>query len=115
MSGLAHALGWLGEIREALDCWERAYSGFRQRPDPAQAAFVAIQLCLLYSANLGNHAAAAGWMARAARLVDEHALEPLRGWVLIARAPGPARRITSAGLLQSATWSCARSLRSASP
>jgi tetratricopeptide (TPR) repeat protein len=86
LSGPAHALWWLGEIREALDCWERAYSGFRQRPDPAQAAFVAIQLCLLYSANLGNHAAAAGWMARAARLVDEHALEPLRGWVLIAWA-----------------------------
>jgi DNA-binding CsgD family transcriptional regulator len=86
LSGLADALWWLGEIREALDCWERAYSGFRQRPDPAQAAFVAIQLGLLYDANLGNHAAAAGWVARAARLVDEHSLEPLRGWVLIAKA-----------------------------
>jgi tetratricopeptide (TPR) repeat protein len=85
-SGLAEALWWLGEIREALDCWERAYSGFRQRPDPAQAAFVAIQLSLLYNADLGNHAAATGWVARAARLVDEHALEPLQGWVLIAKA-----------------------------
>ena len=86
LSGLAEALWWLGEIRESLDCWERAYSGFRQRPDPAQAAFVAIQLGLLYDANLGNHAAAAGWVARAARLVEEYALEPLRGWVLIAKA-----------------------------
>jgi tetratricopeptide (TPR) repeat protein len=86
LSGLAEALWWLGEIREALDCWERAYSGFRQRPDPAEAAIAAIQLSLLYDANLGNHAAAAGWMARAARLVDEYTLEPLRGWVLIARA-----------------------------
>ncbi len=86
LSGLAEALWWLGEIRESLDCWERAYSGFRQRPDPAQAAFVAFQLGMLYDANLGNHAAAAGWVARAARLVDEHALEPLRGWVLIAKA-----------------------------
>jgi DNA-binding NarL/FixJ family response regulator len=86
LSGLAEALWWLGEIRESLDCWERAYSGFRQRPDPAQAAFVAIQLGMLYDANLGNRAAAAGWVARAARLVDEHALEPLRGWVLIAKA-----------------------------
>ena len=85
LSGLAEAQWWLGEIRESIDCWERAYSGFRQRPDPAQAAFVAIQLGLLYDANLGNHAAAAGWVARAARLVEEHALEPLRGWVLIAR------------------------------
>jgi len=77
---------WLGDIRESLECWERAYSGFRRRPDPAQAASVAIQLAVIYDANFGNHAAAAGWVARAARLVDEHALEPLRGWVLIARA-----------------------------
>jgi len=86
MSGLAEAMWWLGEIRESLECWERAYSGFRRQPDPARAASVAIQLAVLYDANLGNHAAAAGWVARAARLVDEHALEPLRGWVLIAKA-----------------------------
>ena len=90
LSGLAEALWWLGEIRESLDCWERAYSGFRQRPDPAQAALVAIQLGMIYDANLGNRAAAAGWVARAARLVDEHALEPLRGWILIARAADSA-------------------------
>src|SRR3712207_5414265 len=63
-SGLAEALWWLGEIRESIDCWERAYSGFRRRPDPAQAAFTAIYLGLLYNANLGNRAAAAGWVAR---------------------------------------------------
>jgi ATP/maltotriose-dependent transcriptional regulator MalT len=86
LSGLAAALWWLGEIRESLDCWERAYSEFRRRPDPAQAVFAAIQLSILYDANLGNSAAAAGWVARAARLVEEHALEPLRGWILIANA-----------------------------
>ncbi len=90
LSGLAEALWWLGEIRKSLDYWERAYSGFRQRPDPAQAASVAIQLGILYDANLGNHAAAAGWVARAARLVEEHELEPLRGWVLIAEASAAA-------------------------
>jgi tetratricopeptide (TPR) repeat protein len=90
VSGLAEALWWLGEIRESLECWERAYLGFRTRSDPAQAASVAIQLGVLYDANFGNHAAAAGWVARAARLVDEHALEPLRGWVLMARATGAA-------------------------
>ena len=90
MSGMAEALWWLGEIKESLDCWERAYLGFRRRPDPAQAAIVAIQLSILYDANLGNHAAAAGWVARAARLVDEHAIEPLRGWVLVARAADAA-------------------------
>jgi DNA-binding NarL/FixJ family response regulator len=89
-AGLAEALWWLGEIPESLECWERAYSGFRRRPEPAQAASVAIQLAVLYDANLGNYAAAAGWVARAARLVDEHELEPLRGWVLIARATDAA-------------------------
>lgn len=86
LSGLADALWWLGEIRGSLDCWEGAYSGFRRRPDPAQAAFAAIQLSILYEANIGNYAAAAGWAARAARLVEEHELEPLRGWVLLAEA-----------------------------
>jgi tetratricopeptide (TPR) repeat protein len=86
LSGLAEALWWLGEIQESLECWERAYTEFRRRPEPAQAASVAIQLAVLYDANLGNHAAAAGWVARAARLVEEHVLEPLQGWVLIARA-----------------------------
>ncbi|HJQ30256.1 MAG TPA: LuxR C-terminal-related transcriptional regulator [Rubrobacter sp.] len=90
LSGLAEALWWLGEIRESLDCWERAYLGFRRRQDPAQAAIAAIHLSILYDANLGNHAAAAGWVARAARLVDEHAIEPLRGWVLVARAADAA-------------------------
>src|SRR5215204_2538445 len=85
-SGLAEAMWWLGEIRESLECWERAYSEFRRQPDAAQAASVAIQLAVIYDANLGNQAAAAGWVARATRLVDEHALEPLRGWVLIASA-----------------------------
>ena len=26
LSGLAEAMWWLGEIRESLECWERAYS-----------------------------------------------------------------------------------------
>ena len=32
------------------------------------------------SANLGNFAVSAEWLARAARLVGEHGLEPLRGY-----------------------------------
>lgn len=85
LSGLAVALWWFGEIQESLECWERAYLGFRQRPDHAQAAFIVIQLGLLYNAKLGNQAVAAGWVACAARLVEEHDLEPLRRWVLVAK------------------------------
>jgi DNA-binding CsgD family transcriptional regulator len=80
--GLGSALWWLGEIREAVRWWELAYAMFRPI-DPVQATNVALQLGFLYQANLGNEAAAAGWAAHAARLVDEFDLEPMRGWVLL--------------------------------
>jgi DNA-binding NarL/FixJ family response regulator len=86
MFGLAVALWWLGETREPVRCLEQAYAAFRRRSDPAQAANAALELCFLYHENLGNHAAAAGWVARAARLVDEFDLEPLRGRVLLIKA-----------------------------
>jgi DNA-binding NarL/FixJ family response regulator len=86
MFGLAVALWWLGETREPVRCLEQAYAAFRRRSDPAQAANAALELCFLYHENLGNHAAAAGWVARAARLVDEFDLEPLRGRLLLIKA-----------------------------
>lgn len=84
--GLGDALWWLGEIEEAVGCAERAYAGFRKRPDPAQAAMTAIQLCIGHGANLGNLTAARGWLGRAESLVDQFQLEPLRGWLLLVRA-----------------------------
>jgi len=96
--GLGGALWWLGEIREAVRCWEQAYATFRRRPDPVQATNAALQLGFIYQANLGNDAAAAGWAAHAARLVEEFDLEPMRGWVLLIKAsscPDPG---------QSQTW-----------
>ena len=77
--GLGEALWWLGEILESARCWERAYVAFRSLPDPIGAANVALQLTFLYQDNLGNRAAAAGWAAHAARLIDEFDLEPVRG------------------------------------
>jgi DNA-binding CsgD family transcriptional regulator len=84
--GLGNALWWLEEIEASLRCRERAYAEFRRRPDPLQAAIVALQLCPHYGANLGNEAAARGWLARAARLVEEFELRQLDGWVLLSRA-----------------------------
>ena len=84
--GLGVALWWLGETRGSVRCLEQAYAAFRRRSDPVQAANAALELSFLYHENLGNHAAAAGWMARAARLVDEFDLEPLQGRVLLIKA-----------------------------
>ena len=84
--GLADALWWLGEIQVAVGHRERAYAEFRRRPDPINAALVAVRLCVDYRANFGNFAASAGWLARAARLVQEFRLDPLRGWILLLEA-----------------------------
>jgi tetratricopeptide (TPR) repeat protein len=84
--GLADALWWLGEIQDAVGYRERAYAQFRRRPDPVHAALIAVRLCVDYRANFGNFAASAGWLARAARLVEEFRLDPLRGWILLLKA-----------------------------
>jgi hypothetical protein len=47
---------------------------------------VALTLCVHYRANVGNTAASAGWLAQAARLINEFGLEDLRGWLLLIQA-----------------------------
>jgi DNA-binding NarL/FixJ family response regulator len=86
MAGLGMALWWLEEPAASLKYRESAYAEFRRRPDPFQAALVALQLCPHYGASLGNLAAAQGWLGRAGRLVEEFDLAPLRGWVMLCRA-----------------------------
>lgn len=86
--GLGDALWWLGDMRGALVHFERAYAAFRRRPDPASAAAVALRLGFDYRTHLGNEAAANGWLARAERLIEEHALEALRGELLLMKANG---------------------------
>jgi DNA-binding CsgD family transcriptional regulator len=84
--GLGIARWWSGDTDEALRCWERAYAIFRRQSNPGQAVFSAVYLCLAFRMSLGNDAAARGWAARAAGLVEEFALTHMRGWVLLCRA-----------------------------
>ena len=84
--GLGIAEWWAGETREALRCWERAYTAFSRLPDRGQAAFTAVYLCLSYRMSLGNDAAARGWLERAASLVEEFDLKAMQGWVFLCRA-----------------------------
>jgi DNA-binding NarL/FixJ family response regulator len=86
LAGLGDTLWWLGRTDDAVRYQEQAYAAFRHRGDPVQSALMAVGLYLLYRVSLGNTAAARGWLARAARLVEEGGLGPLAGWVALLRA-----------------------------
>ena len=87
LNGLGSALGWLDETEASLRYRERAYAEFRRRPDPFQAALIAMQLCSQYAGSLGNLAASRGWLGRFERLVEQFELPPLmEAWVLLCRA-----------------------------
>jgi DNA-binding CsgD family transcriptional regulator len=88
--GLGEAVWWLGDVAASVRHREAAYAEFRRRAEPARAAAVAVRLSLTYRANLGNRAAAGGWLARAERLVAEFGLTPLEGWIALVRAGGTA-------------------------
>lgn len=99
--GLSEAVWWLGDLRAAVDYRERSFGLYRDAGDVAQAALAALYTSLDYQKQYGDAAAAAGWLAQAARLIDGNGLDPLRGWLLFAsaftcddpvRAEGLARR-----------------------
>jgi len=83
--GLATALFWLGDLAGTIASCEKAYAGFRRRPDPAFAAGAALALVGYNKGYLGNTAAARGWLSRAARIIEDEVPE-LRGELLGATA-----------------------------
>ncbi len=92
LQGLGDALLWLGDPRGSVAAHERAYTLFRRRPEPLLAGLCAIALYYSHRVSLGNVAASKGWLGRLARLVDDHGLEPLAGWVALVRANDSADR-----------------------
>jgi DNA-binding CsgD family transcriptional regulator len=84
--GLSDALWWLGETDGAVRRCEEAYAGFRRSGDAASAIVAAVTLYFHQRVSLGNASAARGWLGRAARLVEEHGLAALEGWVMLMRA-----------------------------
>ena len=108
--GLGTALWWLGETGTAVRAQERAYSAFAQRPDPFGSALVAISLCMIYRASLGNVGVSRAWVGRLARLIDQHGLAPLRGWYLlcVAAATNDANDLAAAWTSASQALTAAR-------
>lgn len=84
--GLGQALWWLGHMPEAIARLAQAYAAFRRRPDHVYAAVCALRLSFHHRAHLANVSAADGWLARAARLIQEHDLEMLQGELLLMKA-----------------------------
>lgn len=85
LEGLGTALWWLGETRLGVECSERAFAEHRRAGDGGSAAVTAMALAITYKANFGNQAAAAGWVARAERLLGADA-GPLQGYLWSTRA-----------------------------
>jgi len=69
--GLALTLFWLGDAVGTIENCERAYVGFRQRAEPMMAAGAALSLVGYYKQFFGNLAAARGWLAKAARIIED--------------------------------------------
>jgi DNA-binding CsgD family transcriptional regulator len=85
LAGLGNAQWWMGDVRDAFSCWERAYAIYR-RTSPPEAVFMALGLSLLYDANFGDRAAAQGWAARAVRVADTVGDPLVSAWASLAKA-----------------------------
>jgi tetratricopeptide (TPR) repeat protein len=84
--GLGQALWWLGDMSASLAHLEQACAAFHRIPDPAYAAACALRISLHQRAHLGNPAAAAGWLARAERLIEEQQVDFLRGELFLTKS-----------------------------
>jgi DNA-binding CsgD family transcriptional regulator len=87
LDGLSQAVHFQGDHLRAIELKERAFAAYRRRGKRVEAAELARWLAFLHGAVHGNLAAANGWMARAASLLDE--VEPCaaHGWLTLDRAP----------------------------
>jgi DNA-binding CsgD family transcriptional regulator len=87
LDGLSQAVHFLGDHVRAIELKERAYAEYRRRGRHVEAAELARWLAFLHGSIHGNLAAANGWMARAASLLED--VEPCaaHGWLTLDRAP----------------------------
>ena len=81
LEGLSWAAWWLDDGASVFDARERAYRLYRQRPDPASAARMAIWLAIDHLDFYGGVAVTRGWLRRAARLLAPLPPGPEHGWL----------------------------------
>jgi len=88
-AGSGEAAWWLGDTLGAIDHLQRSYAGYIRLRDPLSACHCALELFSMCFNSLGRRVVARGWLQRAARLVDKHGLDELRGWVTLMAAGNP--------------------------
>src|SRR5918999_4456524 len=85
LDGLGQSLWWLGERDAAIDRRREAYAAYQRRGDARKAGGLAVYLAGEYRID-GRHAAAAGWLSRARRLLASTATGPEHGWLAVEEA-----------------------------
>jgi len=83
LEGLARTCWWLGDVRAAVQHGERAFTLHQQEGCPEKATMIAVDLCIWYLTNLDNHAAGAGWLARATRCSVDTEDATALGWIVL--------------------------------
>ena len=81
LEGMGAAFWWLCDARASVRYRERAYVMLRQSGDALRACTTAVDLSITYLVNLGNEAAARGWLARAERVMSGIDPNPMQGWI----------------------------------
>jgi DNA-binding NarL/FixJ family response regulator len=83
LEGLAWAAWWLSDAEATLDARSRAFRAYREAGDPAAAARMAGWLAWDSATFRGDVGLAAGWLARAHRLIDHLDPGADHGWVAL--------------------------------
>ena len=79
--GLSWAAWWLDDAATVFEARERAYRGYRERGDAADAARMATWLAADHLDFNGASAVASGWLRRARRLLDPVSRGAEHGWL----------------------------------
>jgi DNA-binding CsgD family transcriptional regulator len=103
LEGAADACWWLCDGPASVRYRERAWVKFRQAGEVLRAGRAAVDLCIVDLVNLGNDAAARGWLGRAERVLRDADPNPLQGWLWLMQgytSPDAAttRRLTTRAL-----------------
>jgi DNA-binding CsgD family transcriptional regulator/Tfp pilus assembly protein PilF len=85
LDGLGQSLWWLGERDAGINRRREAYAAYQRRGDARNAGRLAIYLAGEHRID-GQHAAAAGWLARARRLLAGEGAVSELGWLAIEEA-----------------------------